>query len=158
MIADTAATGRDPDFYWDDIIVNETQRSSLYQVSESEIIDFASRYDPMPIHIDRNYAAANEFGSITASGSHMLAIRQRLVLEFAFTGGVIASIGYDEVRFLNPLRADQQCQVEIQFIDKRPTSKRADRGVVIVGMLLLADDKPVLTLRDIALMRRRVIA
>ena len=106
MIADTAATGRDPDFYWDDIIVNEKQRSSLYQVSESEIIDFASRYDPMPIHIDRNYAAANEFGSITASGSHMLAIRQRLVLEFAFTGGVIASIGYDEVRFLNPLRAD----------------------------------------------------
>ena len=158
MIAATAATGGDPDFYWDDIIVNQTQRSSLYQVSESEIIDFASRYDPMPIHIDRNYAAANVFGAITASGSHMLAIRQRLVLEFAFTGGVIASIGYDEVRFLNPLRADQQCQVEIQFIDKRPTSKRVDRGVVIVGMLLLADDKPVLTLRDIALMRRRVIA
>jgi acyl dehydratase len=158
MAVEAASRGADPDFHWDDIVVGEKHRSSLYAVSESEIIAFATKYDPLPIHIDPEVAAASQFGSITAAGSHMLAIRQRLVHEFAFGGGIIASIGYDEVRFLAPLRAGQNCQVEVEFLDKTASSKRPDRGVAIIGMTLLADGAPVLKLKDIALMRRRVPA
>ncbi len=85
----------------------------------------------------------------------MIASRMRLVHDFALGGGVIAAVGLDEVRFLAPLRANQVCQVESEFLDKRESAKRADRGVVTIRQSLLADGAPVLTLKDIVLMRRR---
>jgi len=153
-----AASKGDKSFTWDDVIVGATETSSTYRVSEAEIVAFASRYDPLSIHIDREIAAASQFGSLTASGVHMLAIRMRLVHDFAYGGGVIASIGLDEVRYLAPLRADQECRVEIKFLEKRPSGKRADRGVVIVEMVMLADGVAVVSMKDIVLMRRRTVA
>ena len=145
----------DARFTWDDIVIGATEISSVYRVSEDEIIAFASRYDPLPIHVDREIAAASQFGSLTASGVHMLAIRMRLVHDFAYGGGVIASIGLDEVRYLAPLRAGQACQVEIKFLEKRPSGKHADRGIAIIEMVMRADGAPVVSMKDIVLMRRR---
>ncbi len=155
MIAERAPTGHDQNFYWEDIVVGQKASSTVYRVGEEEIVDFASRYDPMPIHIDRLAAAPSQFGSLTAAGSHILAIRQRLVHQFAYCGGVIAAIGYDKVRFLAPLRPGQACRLEIEFLETRPSTKRSDRGVATIAMTLLADDQPVLSLTDIVLMRRR---
>ena len=92
---------------------------------------------------------------LTASGVHMLALRMRLVHDFAYGGGVIAAIGLDEVRFVAPLRAGQTCQVEIEFLEKRASTKRLDRGIVTIRQTLLADGAPVLNLKDIVLMRRQ---
>jgi len=142
-------------FTWDDIIVGATEKSSIYRVTTDEMIAFARQYDPLPIHVDPQAGAASQFGSLTASGVHMLAIRMRLLHDFAYGAGVIASIGLDEVRYLAPLRADQDCQVEIKFLETRPSSKRTDRGVVVIEMIMFADGVAVLSLKDIVLMRRR---
>jgi acyl dehydratase len=155
MIASNAATRHDPNFCWEDVVIGQTLTSSSYLVSEEEIVDFARRYDPLPIHVDKAQAAASQFGSLTAAGSHVLAIRQRLVHEFPYCGGVIAAIGNDEVRFLAPLRAGQSCRLEVVFLEKRPSSKSGDRGVVVIEMTLAAEGRPVMKLRDIVLMRRR---
>ncbi len=136
-------------------MIGTTETSSIYLITEDEIIAFASRYDPLPIHVDREIAAASQFKSITASGVHILAIRMRLVHDFSYGGGVIASIGLDEVRYLAPLRAGQACQVEIKFLEKRPSGKQADRGIVIIEMVMRADGVPVASMKDIVLMRRR---
>jgi acyl dehydratase len=149
------ASGGDQNFTWDDIVVGATERSSSYRVTEDEIISFAGRYDPLPIHVDRAAAEASPFGGLTASGVHMLAIRMRLVHEFAYGGGVIAAIGLDEVRYLAPLRANQDCHVEIKFLEARPSAKRADRGVAVIEMVMFADGVKVLGMKDIVLMRRR---
>jgi len=142
-------------FYWEDVIVGERARSSAQIVTEEEILAFATTYDPLPIHIDAQAAARGPYGKLTAAGTHMLAIRQKLLYDFVYPEGVVASIGYDEVRFLAPLHAGQQCHVEIEFLEKRASTKRADRGIVIIAMTLFADDTAVLSLRDIVLMRRR---
>jgi len=147
--------GIDTGFTWDDITVGEMENSSLYRVTTHEIIAFARQYDPLPIHVDPQAGAASQFGSLTASGVHMLAIRMRLLHDFAYGAGVIASIGLDEVRYLAPLRADQDCQVQIKYLEKRPSAKRTDRGVVVIEMIMSADGTPVLSLKDIVLMRRR---
>lgn len=151
-------TKGDASFTWDDVVIGASEKSSVYRVTEDEIIAFASRYDPLPIHVDLEIAAAGPFGSLTASGVHMLAIRMRLVHDFAYGGGVIASIGLDEVRYLAPLRAGQACQVEIKFLEKRPSAKHADRGIVIIEMVMRADGVPVASMKDIVLMRRRKVA
>ena len=139
------------EFLWEDIVVGEKLRSNGYRVSEAEIVEFAGKYDPMPPHL----GAEELFGTVIAAGTHVLAIRQKLVHDFAFVRGVVASLGHDEVRFLAPLRPDQLCMVEIVFISKRPSRSRQDRGIIVTGMTLLADEQPVMTLRDTAIMRRR---
>jgi acyl dehydratase len=148
------AQGR-PDFTFEDVTIGEIQTSSAHHLTESEIIAFDRRYDPMPIHVDQTAAAAGPFGALTASGAHVIAIRMRLIHDFAYGGGVIAAIGLDEVRFLAPLRAGQTCQVEIEFLEKRVSAKRPDRGIVTIRQTLLADGVPILSLKDIVLMQRR---
>jgi len=146
----------DPLFRWEDANIGARERSQPYVVSQDEMLDFAQRFDPLPIHVDAAAAGLSQFGGLTAAGCHMLAIRQRLLFDFAYPGGVVASIGYDEVRFLGPLRAAQTCVVEIEFLEKRASKTRADRGVLVIGTTLRADEKTILTLKDIVLVKRRV--
>ena len=146
----------DPAFRWEDVVVGERHRSGPYTLSEDEIIAFARRYDPLPIHLDPAAAAASPFGGLTASGSQMLSVRQRLLYDFAFSGGVIVSLGFEEVRYAAPLRAGRRCVVEIEFLAKRPSNSQPERGIVTIGTTLLAEDEAVLTLRENVLMRRRL--
>ena len=141
--------------YWEDIVIDDVQRSTRHVVGEEEIVAFASQFDPLPIHTDHAAAAAGPFGTITASGAHILALRLKLMADFAFSRGVIATMGYEEVRFLAPLRVGQRYQAEIRFLAKRPSASKSDRGIVTVGATLLADDVPIMTLKDTVLMRRR---
>jgi acyl dehydratase len=151
------AIGQDMNaFRWEDIVLGEIMRSGIYTVTEDEIVTFARKFDPLPIHVDRDYAATGPFGTLTASGTHMLAIKQRLMHDFVFREGVLASLGFDETRFLAPLRPDQRCQIEVRFVEKRPSGSRADRGIAQMSITFLADDEPVMTQRDNVLMHRRV--
>ncbi|KAF0957548.1 MaoC/PaaZ C-terminal domain-containing protein [Rhodococcus sp. T7] len=45
-----------------------------WYLSGDEIIEFASKWDPFPFHLDREVAAVSEFGGLVASGAHVLAI------------------------------------------------------------------------------------
>jgi acyl dehydratase len=144
-------------FFWEDVELGARERSGLYHVEDAEIVAFAQQYDPRPVHLDKASAATSAYGGLIAAGGHMLAIRQRLLADFAWKTAVLVSIGHDEVRFVGPLRGGSVCQVETEWLDKRETSK-PERGVAIVGMTLFADEKPVLTLKDIILMARRASA
>jgi acyl dehydratase len=158
MGANIISAAGDTNFTWDDIVIGITETSSVYHVTEAEIVAFASQYDPLPIHVNRAVAAASPFGTLTASGVHVLAIRMRLLHDFAYGGGVIAAIGLDDVRYLAPLRAGQDCQVEVTFLEKRPSGKHADRGVAIMEVIMRADGVKVLSMKDIVLMRRQRVA
>jgi len=49
-----------------------------YAVTEEEIVEFASHWDPQYFHIDRDAAEHSDFGGLIASGLHTAAIFQRL--------------------------------------------------------------------------------
>jgi acyl dehydratase len=141
--------------YWEDIEIGAKQRSGVTVTSEEQMLAFARQFDPLPVHVDRAAAAASQFGTLTAPGTYMLALRVRLSHGFAFAGSLIAAVALEEVRFLAPLRAGQTCQVEIEILDKRTSRADETRGIVVMRSTLLADAEPVLTLKDVLLMRRR---
>jgi acyl dehydratase len=145
----------EPTVYWEDVAIGEKLRSGVTIATEEQILTFAQQFDPLPVHVDRAAAAASPFGTLTAPGTYMLALRVRLSHDFAFAGSLIAAVGLEEVRFRAPLRAGQTCQVENEFLEKRPSRSDATRGIVVIGSALLADGEPVLTLKDVVLMRRR---
>ena len=49
-------------------------------MSHEEIVDFASRWDPQPFHVDDEWARDGVFGEVIASGVHSFAIFQRLAV------------------------------------------------------------------------------
>jgi acyl dehydratase len=96
-------------------------------VTEAEIFEFASRWDPQPYHVDPVAAASSTFGAIVASGIHTLAVAVRLGHD-ALLGqtAAAAGVGIDNLRFLAPLRPGQQVagQIAVLEISDRSSSRR----------------------------------
>lgn len=76
-----------------------------HEVTEAEIVEFASAWDPQYFHVDPEAAAHSEFGGLIASGLHTTAIFQRLAATALYTRyDLIAGRVIRECRFLRPVR------------------------------------------------------
>jgi acyl dehydratase len=142
------------DIYFEDVAPGAVLRAGPYVIPEAELTAFAAAWDPMPMHLDKAYAA--QHGGLTAPGIYLLAVKLRLVHTLPFRQTVIASFGYDEVRFLKPVHAGEPVRLELQWTDKRRSESKPDRGIVS-GRYALIDrsGETVLSHRDTLLMRLR---
>ncbi len=64
--------------YFEDYAVGAVYEYGFATVSEPEIIEYASRFDPQLMHVDAGYAATGPFGGLIASGWHTAGIFMRL--------------------------------------------------------------------------------
>ncbi|GIR69689.1 MAG: hypothetical protein CM15mP74_09400 [Halieaceae bacterium] len=67
--------------YFEDFQIGQRIAFGRYTVTQSEIIEFAKRYDPQVFHIDETHAVTAELGGIMASGWHTTAIFMRLAVD-----------------------------------------------------------------------------
>lgn len=99
-------------------------------VTESQIIDFAHRFDPQPFHIDAVAAADGPFAGLIASGFHTLALSFRLLRDTGvITGTSVGGSGGDELRWLRPVRPGDTLRVRVEVLECTP-SRRGGRGTV----------------------------
>ena len=54
--------------YFDDIKINDTITLDDAVIDENEMIDFAKKYDNIPLHTDKEYAKNTPFGKLIAPG------------------------------------------------------------------------------------------
>jgi acyl dehydratase len=109
--------------------------SDRQRVDRQELVAFARIWDPMPFHVDEAAGGA-AFGGLTAPGTYMLAMKQRLVHTLPPLD-VIASLGFDEVRFHQPLRPGDEVAVRLEWVSRRVSQSRPDRGVVRIRYRLV---------------------
>jgi len=50
-------------------------------VREAEIVAFAERFDPQPIHADADVADGGPFGGLIASGWHTASLAMRMTVD-----------------------------------------------------------------------------
>src|SRR5439155_19897157 len=110
------------ELYFEDFHVGDRFRSSEYTMTESEMIEFARRFDPQPFHIDPEAAKRSVFGGLIASGWHTAAIAMRLRTqsEIRVAGGMIG-MGVDELRWPRPVRSGDTIHLETEVIETRPS-------------------------------------
>ena len=65
--------------YYEDIEVGKTVNVGEYEITKDEVVEFASKWDPLPFHVDEKAAEASIYGGFIASGSHVIAIRSWLL-------------------------------------------------------------------------------
>lgn len=119
------------DRYFEDFVPGSTHEFGPAVVDEAEIIEFARRYDPQPIHTDPEWARTGPFGGLIASGWHTTAMMMRLLVEqYLPSAASLASPGIDELRWLRPVRPGDELRVRVTVIETRPSASKPDRGLL----------------------------
>jgi acyl dehydratase len=73
------------------------------EVSADEIIEFATKFDPQPFHIDPKAPETSPFGGLIASGWHTCALYMALLFDgILHHSSSQGSPGMDELRWLAP--------------------------------------------------------
>jgi acyl dehydratase len=125
--------------YFDDVDVGHLMTAGPYRLTKDEIINFASRYDPRPFHIDETAAQASIFKGLIAASCHTFAIAQALGCECRPELAVVAALAIDEMRLPTPARVGDQLWFASTLIEKRPSKSRLGEGVARYQTLLRND-------------------
>jgi acyl dehydratase len=123
--------------YFEDLAIGQKFHTGTRRVDAEEIVEFASKYDPQPFHIDAEAAKASLFGGLAASGWHSAAMMMRLIVdsEFRPAGGIIGGGG--ELAWLKPVRPGDELRVESEIVELRESHSRPRHGIVKVRLTML---------------------
>lgn len=141
--------------YAEDLRVGERHELGSHRVTEQEILEFATAWDPQYFHVDTQAAAEGPFGGLIASGVHTVAIFQKLVVTACFRHwNIIAGKEIRDLRFPRPVRPGDELTGHV-VVDEIAFDERQRADLVVRGVLLNQEDKEVLTLALVALIRAR---
>jgi acyl dehydratase len=142
--------------YFDDLEPGQRWLVGTYRLTRDEVVEFASRWDPQPFHIDDDAAARSLYRGLTASSLHLFAICTRLFFDCEPRIAVLAMLGKDEVRFPAPARPGNELQYWTRCCEQRPSRSRPDRGIItLADELLDPAGETVMTQRVTLLVARR---
>lgn len=118
--------------FYEDIVVGKTESFGSYEVTKDEIIDFASKYDPQPFHLDETAAKQSVFGDLCASGWHTCAMTMRMLVDHMMGKGLasMGSPGVDEIKWLKPVFPGDVLSVRGELVEKRESQSRPNIGLI----------------------------
>jgi acyl dehydratase len=156
-LSDTDFTVSINDRYFEDYTPGAVYEYGHTTVTEKEIVEFAERFDPQPIHTDSNFATTGPFGGLIASGWHSAGILMRLFADHYLSRvASLASPGVDELRWATPLRPGDSLRLRTTIVEARRSRSKPDRGLVHTkAELINQDDQTVLQLIAMNILRRR---
>ena len=142
----TAAASNVPvaDRHFEDFVPGEVSEFGPIAIDEADVVAFARRYDPQPVHIDADAAARGPFGGLIASGWHTASLVMRILVEhYLARGAALASPGVDELRWLQPVRPGDMLRVRVTVLEARRSRSKPDRGLVRTRIEALNQDSAV---------------
>jgi acyl dehydratase len=143
--------------YFEDYQDGEVFEFGSYEITEEEIIEFATRYDPQYFHTDREAAKESVFGGLVASGWMTGSILMRMMVDgFIAKKASMGSPGLDELRWLAPVRAGDTLRGRATVESTRVSQSKPDRGIVhTCWEVLNQDDVIVMRVRGMGMYRTR---
>jgi acyl dehydratase len=146
--------------YFEDYHVGMVDEFGEVAVTAEGIVEFARRYDPQPMHVDKAAAERGMFGGLIASGWHTAAMVMPLFVEhFLSKVATLPSPGIDEMRWLHPVRPGDVLRVRVTVTETRRSRSKPDRGLVrSLVEVLNRDGEVVMSQRPMNLIRCRDVA
>ena len=137
--------------WFEDYHVGMVDEFGEASVTAEEIVAFAGRYDPQPMHTD---SLAN---GLIASGWHTAAMVMRLFVEHYLSKvATLPAPGIDELRWRVPVRPGDTLRVRVTVVETKRSRSKPDRGVVrSLVEVLNQHGEVVMSHRPMNLMRSR---
>lgn len=144
--------------WFDDIEVGSTGESGPVTATAEEIITFAERYDPLPMHTSEEGGRATEHGGLIASGVLTIAFKQRLIMSIERNTAIIGAAMIESQVFKRPVRPGDNLFMRQEVHSKRVSKSRPDRGIVVYDFVMTNQhDEIVLTSRDFVMILLRPV-
>jgi acyl dehydratase len=122
---------KEPKYYWEDFKVGERIVVGTVGVDRDEVIEFASRYDPQPFHVDEEAAKKSIYGGLIASGWHSCALIMRLICDsYMLEAASLGSPGVENVRWPKPVRPGDTLTAYRTTEESRESRSRPEAGIV----------------------------
>ncbi|HQS09763.1 MAG: dehydratase [Rhizobiales bacterium 24-66-13] len=127
-----------PDIFWEDFVEGEVKTFGSYEVTEDEIIAFASEFDAQPMHLDAAAGKASMLGGLAASGWHTCAIMMRLMCDgFLLRAAGQGSPGVTETKWREPIFPGDVVTLRRTVLQSRSSKSRPELGLVTLKLELL---------------------
>lgn len=142
---------------FDEFTIGEEFETRSMVMTKDAILQFGNlTLDNHPLHSDEDYCRETPFGGIIAHGLLGLSLLAGLKSELGlYRGTSIASVGWDNVRFRNPIRIGEEIRVRVRIAGKTESSK-GDRGILRQATVLLnASDSPLVEAEHLMLVYKR---
>jgi acyl dehydratase len=130
--------------YFEDIVPGTVEEFGSMEVTEDEIVAFATKFDPQPFHLDREAAKSSLFGGLAASGWHTASLMMRMLVDHTLRPeSSLGSPGVDELRWLRPVRPGDRLSIRMTVLEATRSRSKPDRGVVRSLVEVLNQDREV---------------
>ena len=128
--------------YYEDLVVGDVQRFDQgYTVTEQELVEVASRWDPQPFHVDPVAAKASMFGGLVASSVHVFAIWVALGMEDPDKrSAAISALGFNHMKMREPIRPGDTLRSVATLKEKRLSQSRPHCGIVTMANEMFNQD------------------
>ena len=118
-------------YFWEDLPVGSTLDIGSITVDRDEVIEFASKYDPQPFHLDEDAAAKSMFGKLSASGWHTCAMAMGVMVRgFLHESSSLGSPGLEKIQWLRPVYPDDTLTLRQTITEARPMASRPEVGLI----------------------------
>jgi acyl dehydratase len=115
----------------EDFSVGDAIKLGSYTLTQQEIVDFASRYDPQPFHVENEHDLTKAMGGLLASGWHTASIYMRLAVDaYMSDTAVLTSPGVDDLQWLQPVRVGDILTGDVAVLSARVSRSKPDRGIL----------------------------
>lgn len=143
--------------YFEDYQVGETAEFGDYPITEREIVEFASKYDPQPFHVDPEAGARTIYGGLISSGWMTGSVMMRMLVDhFISPLSSMGSPGIDEVRWHKPVRPGDRLHMRVTILEKRRSESKPDRGVIrVLQEAVNQDGETVMSFRGMGMYKCR---
>ncbi len=123
-----------PELYWEDFPIGEEATFGNYPVTKSEMIEFASEFDPQPFHLNEEIAKTSLLGGLATSGWQNCAIAMRIMWDgYLHKSASMGAPGVEEVRWRKPVYAGDILSMKRKTLETRRSKSRPGMGLVRFG-------------------------
>lgn len=142
--------------YFEDIELNKKDEMGEYFVDEEEVVEFGKKWDPQPFHVDRESAKNFPYGGIIDPNGYTISVITSVAARSRFRMATIGLLGYDEMRFPNPIRPGDLLTMTSECIEKRVSKSKPDRGIIrTIVELINQNGEAVLTSKSSFMVARK---
>ena len=110
-----------PGLYFEEFSVGQKIDHAIRRtITEADNVWFSAlTHNPAPLHLDEEYMKGTEFGQRIVNSCLTLGLMVGISVGDTTVGTTVANLGWDEVRFPNPLFHGDTIRVETEVLELR---------------------------------------
>jgi acyl dehydratase len=122
-----------PGLYFEEFAIGQTFDHPIRRtITEADnVLISTMTHNPAPLHLDAEYMKDSEFGQIIVNSCLTLSLMVGISVNDTTVGTTVANLGWDEVRFPQPLFIRDTIHIQTEVLELRESKSRPNNGIVI---------------------------